>query len=105
MENTEQELTKIRLELLTILHRLNKLEQKPTNYVTVKELAKIMKCSENHIYIKIREGAIKIVDVAGIRRIPLSQFVKNNETSGLVSQRVSVKQKDFMNELKKFIWE
>lgn len=47
-------------------------------WVTPSELAKIMNCSINNIYIKIRSGEIYATDKLGsIKRIPMSQFYKN----------------------------
>lgn len=46
----------------------------PEKWVTVKELAKIMSCPENTIYIKIRSGVIKATRQTGEIRIPMSQF-------------------------------
>lgn len=44
-------------------------------FVSAKELAEIMKCSVNNIYIKIRKGDIYATDKLGtIPRIPMSQF-------------------------------
>lgn len=50
-------------------------------WVTPKELSKIMNCSVNNIYIKIRSGEIYATDKLGsILRIPLSQFYKKEDS-------------------------
>jgi len=46
-------------------------------WVSAKELAELMGCSTNNIYIKIRKGDIYATDKLGsIPRIPMSQFYK-----------------------------
>lgn len=43
-------------------------------YVTPKELAKILNCSLNNIYIKIRQGKINAIPLGRSYRIPMRQF-------------------------------
>lgn len=73
--------------LLNINERVSQLEQgyselkesvnmltRMEHYVTPLELAKILHCSKNHIYIQIRSGAIQAVTIGAAIRIPMSQF-------------------------------
>lgn len=56
--------------------QLAKLEaQRNDKYVTPKQLAEIMNCSVNNIYVKIRSGEILADRSTGLPRIPMSQFV------------------------------
>lgn len=49
-------------------------------FVSSKELAKIMGCSTNNIYLKVRNGDIFATKKLGSnRRIPLSQFYINED--------------------------
>lgn len=49
-------------------------------WVTPAELAEIMQCSVNNIYIKIRSGEIYATEKLGnIKRIPMSQFYSREE--------------------------
>lgn len=70
-----------RLEQLTeqMEDRINYLESKNNDkWVSAKELAQIMGCSVNNVYIKIRAGEIYSTNKLGsIQRIPMSQFYKN----------------------------
>ena len=58
------------IELRERVDMLSKMEQ----FVTPSELAGILRCSKNHIYIQIRSGAIQAVTVGTAIRIPISQF-------------------------------
>lgn len=61
-------------------------------FVTAKELAAIMNCSVNNIYIKIRSGEIFATDKLGsIQRIPMSQFYQNNPKEKKVRKNVQAK--------------
>lgn len=60
--------------------RIGELESKENKeYVTPKELAQILGCSLNHIYIKIRQGKIKTVSIGRSYRIPMNQFQNPTE--------------------------
>ena len=72
---------------MTIEERVSKLEQdnqelkervgmlsKREEFATPSELADLLRCSKNHIYIQIRSGAIQAVTVGTAIRIPMSQF-------------------------------
>lgn len=72
---------------MTIEERVSKLEQdnqelkervgmlsKREEFATPSELADLLRCSKNHIYIQIRSGAIQAVTVGTAIRIPISQF-------------------------------
>lgn len=52
-------------------------------YATPKELAKILNCSLNNIYIKIRQGRITVVPLGRSYRIPMSQFQKQDIQASL----------------------
>lgn len=55
-------------------------DTKEERWVTPSELAEIMNCSTNNIYIKIRKGEIYATDKLGsIKRIPMSQFYQNGK--------------------------
>lgn len=57
-------------ELRERVDMLSKMEQ----FVTPSELAEILRCSKNHIYIQIRSGTIQAVTIGTAIRIPMSQF-------------------------------
>lgn len=69
-----------RIKALEILNEELKLqmEQVKENYkdhfVSSQELAEIMGCSVNNVYIKVREGKILSTKRMGKARIPMSQF-------------------------------
>jgi excisionase family DNA binding protein len=63
-------LEKDNIELRARIDLLSRME----HYVTPAELAKILHCSKNHIYIQIRSGMIQAVTVGATIRIPMSQF-------------------------------
>lgn len=47
-------------------------------FVTPAELAEIMQCAPNTVYVKIRSGEIYATRKAGDPRIPMSQFYKSD---------------------------
>lgn len=47
-------------------------------FVTPAELAEIMQCAPNTVYVKIRSGEIYATRKAGDPRIPMSQFYKTD---------------------------
>lgn len=51
----------------------------PQEYVTPKELADILNCSLNNIYIKIRQEKIKAIPLGRSYRIPMNQFHNSTE--------------------------
>lgn len=64
--------------------RITALENTSTQeYATPKELAKILNCSLNNIYIKIRQGRITVVPLGRSYRIPMSQFQKQDIQASL----------------------
>lgn len=79
---------------MTIEERVKKLEKQIAGisnseiYLKPSELAKIMKCSKNHIYVQIRKNNIRAIHIGGVIRIPLSQFTTTD-----TSLRFQVKQK------------
>jgi excisionase family DNA binding protein len=72
-------------ELKAIVNMLARME----HYVTPSELAKILHCSKNHIYIQIRSGAIQAVMVGAAIRIPMSQFDTNQAPDKNTNQKKS----------------
>jgi len=72
LENTAYELQ----------NKINYLEKKNSDkWVSAKELAEIMSCSVNNIYIKVRSGEIYATKRLGSSpKIPMSQFYKDKET-------------------------
>jgi hypothetical protein len=85
-------------ETITKMEEQIKLTQND-KWVTPNELANIMNCSVNNIYIKIRSGEIYATDKLGsIKRIPMSQFYKNeivNEKEKQATKKLSMKEKVF----------
>lgn len=61
-------------------------------FVTPKELAEMMNCSANTIYVKIRSGEIHATRRAGDPRIPMSQFYKTDPID-LISRKPKKLQK------------
>ena len=104
MEDIHQQLALIQLKILNITQRLDALEKQLPEYVTPKELARIMNCSVNHVYTKMRKGEIETIDVAGVRRIPLAQFTEKNINGQSSSKYKSQSKTKFLNELEKFVW-
>lgn len=71
--NIDERITKLEkdnIEIKACIETLSRME----HYVTPAELAKILHCSKNHIYIQIRSGMIQAVTVGAAIRIPMSQF-------------------------------
>jgi excisionase family DNA binding protein len=74
--NIEERITKLEQDNIELKERIDMLSRME-HYVTPADLAKIMNCSKNHIYIQIRSGAIQAVTVGAAIRIPMSQFEMN----------------------------
>lgn len=73
----EEELKKY---LFDLTERVSRLETSNSEkWVTVKELAEIMNCTENTIYRKIRSGTISGTRQTGEIRIPMSQFYETGK--------------------------
>jgi excisionase family DNA binding protein len=91
-----EKLTKLLNEKIEYLESMNQ-----DKWVSVKELAEIMGCSVNNIYIKIREGKIFATDKFGSTpRIPLSQFYNDKKVKEKVVEKtgrkdMSMKEKVF----------
>lgn len=65
-------------------------------WVTPQELAQIMNCSVNNIYLKIRSGEIYATGKLGaIKRIPMSQFYKNETKEELKPREETMREKIF----------
>jgi excisionase family DNA binding protein len=84
-------------------------------YVTPKQLAKLMQCSTNHIYLQIRAGHIKVINQLGTSyRIPLSQFDAETSKGKSMDNINRAKRKDkeiikenkptTTEEIRKYIW-
>jgi len=59
-------------------------------WVTPAELAEIMQCSVNNIYIKIRSGEIYATEKLGnIKRIPMSQFYNQEKPTPQAKKTVN----------------
>lgn len=91
-----------KLEQLTeeMADKINYLEFRNNDkWVSAKELAQIMGCSVNNVYIKIRAGEIYATSKLGsIPRIPMSQFYKNESVKlepKKVNENLSIKEKVF----------
>lgn len=73
----EERLERLEEENEELKSRIKSLEEKGADrFVTVGELAKMMDCSCNTIYCKIRSGEIVSTRKTGDHRIPMSQFYK-----------------------------
>ncbi|HKL80359.1 MAG TPA: helix-turn-helix domain-containing protein [Mobilitalea sp.] len=69
----EERILKLEQDNIELRERVDMLS-KMGQFVTPSELAGILRCSKNHIYIQIRSGAIQAVTVGTAIRIPISQF-------------------------------
>lgn len=99
-----------RIEQLEVMcHELSeKLQQSEARqadrFVSAKELAEIMDCSLNNVYIKIRSGEIFATDKLGsIPRIPMSQFYQNNPKEKKV-RRTKQKKDDKPKSMKELVF-
>lgn len=104
MNDVNMELMNLKLSVLELSRRIEKLEEDTPRYVTPKELSVLMKCSVNHIYMKIREGKIRTVDIAGVRRIPIEQFNDRAASSDLFTKHKNRREKEFVAALKASVW-
>ena len=91
IEDQIKELTGKVEELTDKVARLEREEK----WVSVKELAEIMGCSTNNIYIRARSGEIYASRKLGSPRIPLSQFYKSNIPSKEDPKKKSLKERIF----------
>lgn len=86
IENLEIQNEELRSKVEYLEHRNEE------RFVTAKELAAIMNCSVNNVYIKIRSGEIFATDKLGsIPRIPMSQFYQNNPKEKKLRKNVQAK--------------
>lgn len=83
----DERITKLEQENIELKARIDMLSRME-HYVTPAELAKILHCSKNHIYIQIRSGAMQAITVGAAIRIPMSQF----ETSHIQNKKPNRKQ-------------
>lgn len=71
----EERVEKLETENAALKARLESLEaQRTDKFVTPAQLAEIMQCSTNTVYIRIRAGDIVADRRTGNPRIPMSQF-------------------------------
>lgn len=98
-----QKMIVLELTVAELQSRVERLENRHTKFVTPKELSKLMHCSVSHIYKSIQSGKIHTVDIAGIRRIPLSQFYKDDRVENIFPRGKSPE--GFMDDLRASTWE
>lgn len=84
--NIDERISKLEQDSIEMRVRIDEL-LRMEHYVTPRELAKILRCSKNHIYIQIRSGTIKAVTVGAAIRIPMSQFETNNNANKKTSRK------------------
>jgi len=94
--NIDERITKLEKDSNELKARIDVLSRME-HYVTPAELAKILHCSKNHIYIQIRSGTIKAVTVGAAIRIPMSQF----ETNKSPNKKIIRKQSEPENQVEK----
>lgn len=84
----EERIERIEMENAELKNRLEVLERKGGDtFVSVKELASILKCSENTIYQRIRSGDIFATRKTGGIKIPMSQFHEPQKIVHIHKQR------------------
>ena len=91
IEDQIKELTGKVEELTDKVARLEREEK----WVSVKELAEIMGCSTNNIYIRVRSGEIYASRKLGSPRIPLSQFYESDTSGKEDPKKKSLKERIF----------
>lgn len=91
-ERIEQQ-EKLIEQLLARVEELEKRE-KPEEYVTPKQLAEMMNCSANTVYIKIRSGEIKAVHIGSNPKIPMNQFEITNQEQAVITHKKERKEKE-----------
>lgn len=91
----------------TLERRIEELEQTTiVEYVTPKQLAEILQCSTNHIYVKIREGEIKTLHGLGsCLRIPMSQFRGSNIKKEKKVSKDSVNKVTDIKDVRNWVWQ
>lgn len=106
--NIEERITKLEQDNIELKARIDMLSRME-HYVTPTELAKILHCSKNHIYIQIRSGTIQAVTVGAAIRIPLSQFetskIFNKKPNRKKHQIESQSEKRSIQEIRKWVFE
>lgn len=76
----EERVEHLEKENLDLRKRIESLENNGMDrFVSAGELAEIMGCSVNTVYVKIREGTIEATRRTGDHRIPMSQFYRKTE--------------------------
>lgn len=77
----EERVTTLEAENKELRKHIEVLEQYGnTRYVTVKELAELMKCSAQNIHRRIKTGEIQVTRRLGDPRIPMCQFLEDLKT-------------------------
>ena len=90
----EERIERLEMAIATLTEQINATQKE--QWVTPQELAKIMNCSVNNIYLKIRSGEIYATGKLGaIKRIPMSQFYKNETKEELKPREKTMREKIF----------
>lgn len=90
----EERVEHLEKENLDLRKRIESLEINGMDrFVSAGELAEIMGCSVNTVYVKIREGTIEATRRTGDHRIPMSQFYRKKEgKDGKEDKTVKIRQ-------------
>ena len=90
----EERIERLEMAIATLTEQINATQKE--QWVTPQELAQIMNCSVNNIYLKIRSGEIYATGKLGaIKRIPMSQFYKNETKEELKPREKTMREKIF----------
>lgn len=91
----EERISELEIRNNELQSRVNYLESRGNDrFVSAKELAAMMGCSRNNVYLKIRNGNIFATKKLGdIPRIPLSQFYEEDMESKPKRRKVIKKEK------------
>ena len=90
----EERIERLEMAIATLTEQINATQKE--QWVTPQELAKIMNCSVNNIYLKIRSGEIYATGKLGaIKRIPMSKFYKNETKEELKPREKTMREKIF----------
>lgn len=83
----EEKIADMEEQIKYLTEKVIQLEMHGANdFVTAEELAKIMKCTKNTIYLKVRGGEIDAVRIGNRVKIPLSQFYDKCKKSKIESK-------------------
>lgn len=109
MSSKEVEIVTTEEKLIELENRIKKLEEATfEEYLTPKQLAERLHCSTNHIYVKIREGEIKVIKHLGsCVRIPMSQFkvaVWEKEKQNKSEDKKKDNKPKTIEDIKKLVW-